>query len=202
MLKVSVLSGATNIFGPHAFRLEFGVLPSRADGRYNALCCCCCSSVVGPVCWSLLLASLAAVPVMLWALLGAADMVLAVQEYVPWWVPPRTRKFLGTLSPHCAGPPPMFAACAASPMSALPVAWRVVPLVCCPLPSLLLLAACRRCGTDGQRPAGLRWSEPGNSSPWPSSPVLGRAVSQLNSTQLKIVQRTFKRAFKGLAKAV
>ena len=71
----------------------------------------------------------------------------------------------------------------------LPLLWPFRPL-CGVLfrlsvaPPLLLLAACRCCGTDGRRPAGLRWSEPGNSSPWPSSPVLGRAVSQLNSTQL------------------
>ena len=43
--------------------------------------------------------------------------------------------------------PPMFAACAASPMSASPVVWRVVPLVCCPPPPCycwLLAAAVER----------------------------------------------------------
>ena len=101
-------------------------------------------------------------------------------------VSPRTRKFSGTLWPHCAGPRrPVCCQRCSFFLLAPPGVRRVASLVVWSPPSPFLSAACRRCGTDGRRLAGLRWCEPGNSPPWPPSLVLGRAVSQLNATQQK-----------------
>ena len=92
------------------------------------------------------------------------------------------------VAPLCWPPPPCLQP--ALPSLLVCSAWcEACCFACClvsPLP--FLSAACRRCGTDGRRLAGLRWSAPGNSPPWPPSLVLGRAVSQLNSTQLNSTQ--------------